>query len=565
MKKLIFTLFAVLTVFAVFAQNKQNQLICGSPSVDTKGAKSTWAEAGDFTATDIDGNTHTLSTYLNAGKTVIIDFSCAWCSPCWSLHQSGVFEELYDAYGPSGTDELVILWIEVENTNTLAQITGTQGSTGDAYADNTQGDWTEGGTWPIPIIDSHLPLQQFTELYEGFVPTVFMVCPSGFYKVITTECWDGSASVYAEVGTCPATGQVPVAQISGPSSAFIGNSASYENTGVSVDPITGYAWTFEGGTPATSTDANPSVTWDAAGEFEITLVVTNANGSSPEATHTVTVIDPGNVDDKMVTFEEIIVESTFPTVFSPYNWTTSDVDGGTVWSDFSDFGVTGAANAFSVYSQALAVSEWAPYAGDKCGFAMTNNPGAGNGSYNNDWFISPQFSLGTASSFSLYVRSTNATWGQEKYKIAVSTTDNLPASFTFLGAQANAPATWTQVTKDLSAYDGQQIYIAVNYVGTDTYAFMIDNLELTTTPSGSINLSLEETRVFPNPASDVLNINYANGASIRIFNNIGQEIYKLDNANEYNQIDVSSFEAGSYVVTVIKNNRTENHKLVLVK
>ncbi|MDD3687881.1 MAG: PKD domain-containing protein [Bacteroidales bacterium] len=406
MKKLIFTLFAVLTVFAVFAQNKQNQLICGSPSVDSKGTRATWAEAGDFTATDINGNTHTLSSYLSAGKTVIIDFSCAWCSPCWSVHQSGVFEELYNAYGPSGTDELVILWVEVESTNTAAQITGTSSGTAANHDTYSQGDWTEGGTWPIPIIDSHLPLQQFTELYEGYVPTVFMVCPSGYYKDVTDASWDGAATLYAEVGTCPAAGEVPVAEISGPSSAFIGNSASYENTGISVDPITGYAWTFEGGTPATSTDANPSVSWDAAGEFQITLVVTNANGSSPEATFTVTVIDPGNVDDKMVTFEEVIVETTFPTVFSPYNWTTVDVDGGTVWGDFSDFGVTGATNAFSVYSHTLAASDYAPYAGDKCGFAMTNN-----GSNNNDWFISPLINLGTASSFSVYVRSINAQWG----------------------------------------------------------------------------------------------------------------------------------------------------------
>ncbi|MDD3858607.1 MAG: choice-of-anchor J domain-containing protein [Bacteroidales bacterium] len=565
MKKLIFTLFAMLTVFATFAQNKNNHFICEQQSIELKGTRALWAEVGDFTATDIDGSTHTLSTYLNAGKTVIIDFSCAWCSPCWSLHSSGVLDDLHNTYGPAGTDEIVVLWIEIESTNTLAQISGTSSGTSSNHDTYSQGDWTVGGTWPVPIIDNAAPLNQFTELYEGYVPTVFMVCPSGFYKDVTDQCWTSAAAVYAEVGSCPASGQVPVAEISGPSSGYIGNNLSFSNEGVSVDPITSYAWTFENGTPATSDVANPSVSWATAGEYDVTLVVTNANGSSPVATHTVNIIDPGNVDDLFVTFEEIIVSTTFPTVFAPYNWTTVDVDGGTVWSDFSEFGVTGTTNAFSCYSHTLADSDYAPYAGDKCGFAMTNNPGAGNGSYNNDWFISPQITLGTGSSFSLYVRSTNASWGNEEYKIAVSTTDNVPASFIVLGTVAEAPATWTQVTKDLSEYDGLDIYIAVNYVGEDHFAFMIDNLQITTTPTdveGVLNL---KTQVFPNPANDQLNINFVTGANIRILNNLGQVVMSLDNAQEYNKIDISQFNAGTYFVSINKDNTIENHKLVIIK
>lgn len=35
--------------------------------------------APDFTATDIDGNTHSLSDYLAEGKTVILNVSATWC------------------------------------------------------------------------------------------------------------------------------------------------------------------------------------------------------------------------------------------------------------------------------------------------------------------------------------------------------------------------------------------------------------------------------------------------------------------------------------------------------
>ncbi|UXX77949.1 PKD domain-containing protein [Reichenbachiella carrageenanivorans] len=43
-----------------------------------------------------------------------------------------------------------------------------------------------------------------------------------------------------------------------------------------------YLWTFEGGTPATSSDKNPKVTYNSAGEFKVSLKVTNYAGTHTE-------------------------------------------------------------------------------------------------------------------------------------------------------------------------------------------------------------------------------------------------------------------------------------------
>jgi PKD repeat protein len=57
--------------------------------------------------------------------------------------------------------------------------------------------------------------------------------------------------------------------------AVLFNSTSFNNTtGLS------YAWTFEGGAPATSTLATPSVTYAVPGNYSTTLTVTNAAGTS---------------------------------------------------------------------------------------------------------------------------------------------------------------------------------------------------------------------------------------------------------------------------------------------
>ncbi|MDQ1353711.1 MAG: family peptidase, partial [Acidobacteriota bacterium] len=61
----------------------------------------------------------------------------------------------------------------------------------------------------------------------------------------------------------------------------VGNSVTF--TDQSTNNPTSWSWTFEGGTPATSTSQNPTVTYNTPGVFNVTLVASNAQGSDTEA------------------------------------------------------------------------------------------------------------------------------------------------------------------------------------------------------------------------------------------------------------------------------------------
>lgn len=56
-----------------------------------------------------------------------------------------------------------------------------------------------------------------------------------------------------------------------------GSAASFTDN--SINSPTSWSWSFEGGTPATSAVSNPGVTYNTAGTYDVTLIVSNAYGS----------------------------------------------------------------------------------------------------------------------------------------------------------------------------------------------------------------------------------------------------------------------------------------------
>jgi PKD repeat protein len=61
---------------------------------------------------------------------------------------------------------------------------------------------------------------------------------------------------------------------------YTGQSVTFTDTSINVP--TSWSWTFEGGTPGTSTDQNPVITYNTVGAYTVTLTASNAQGSDDE-------------------------------------------------------------------------------------------------------------------------------------------------------------------------------------------------------------------------------------------------------------------------------------------
>ena len=72
----------------------------------------------------------------------------------------------------------------------------------------------------------------------------------------------------------------PQADFSGNTTVTCGTSLTVNFTDNSTNTPTSWSWNFPGGSPATSTAQNPSVTYSAGGQYSVTLTATNASGST---------------------------------------------------------------------------------------------------------------------------------------------------------------------------------------------------------------------------------------------------------------------------------------------
>jgi PKD repeat protein len=150
----------------------------------------------------------------------------------------------------------------LSNTGELIRLTSPAGITVDSVEYSTSAPWPTEANGNGPSITICNPETE-NSVGDNWHASVNMIGTNG-----------NGDFIYGSPLMAPA----PVADFEANITELMGT-GSVEFTELSICNATSFAWEFEGGTPATSSDPNPTVTYNMAGDFDVTLTVTNETGS----------------------------------------------------------------------------------------------------------------------------------------------------------------------------------------------------------------------------------------------------------------------------------------------
>lgn len=204
MKKLLFS--ALVLAGSAFSSNAQ--LADGSIAPNfTVNAYQTWLSNQGLNS----NGSYTLYQYLDQGYTVFLDVSATWCGPCWNHHLTGALDDLYINHGPSGhygvsastTDDVMVIWLDGDGTTADATMLDGAGSIGNWIEPNATL-----GQIPFPMSNPPAAIaNQINDGYEiAYFPTIYKICPN---RTVTEVGQLTATGFYNTVNSCPPPASAP--------------------------------------------------------------------------------------------------------------------------------------------------------------------------------------------------------------------------------------------------------------------------------------------------------------------------------------------------------------------
>ena len=336
-------------------------------------------------------------------------------------------------------------------------------------------------------------------------------------------------------------------------------------TNLSGNCASTYAWTFAGGTPATSTDPNPTVTFATAGTYVVTLVASNSNGASAPKTFTVQVQGAALAVPYAEQFAAGIPvawgvlnpDNDLTWMAAPNTLLKNGTRGTAVVMPFSTYAAVGQRDSLQSPAFDLRAQPQASLRFDLA-YAPTDLQGINNDSL----------------AVLVYTACSNTKLGQVYLKSAANgLATTLPRATTVF--TPSSPSQWRQENVDLTPYLGKQVYlrfVAYNQYGNNLYLsnVRVDNAALLATRALTDSPALQ---VFPNPVAGgrslTLLLPAAMGtASVRLVDALGRTSWQatvaLNPAAATRQLLDAPLTAGLYTVLCQTANGQQYSRRVVI-
>ncbi len=356
-------------------------------------------------------------------------------------------------------------------------------------------------------------------------------------------------------------------------------------TDTSTPAATSWNWSFPGGTPLSSTQQNPSVTFNSAGTHNVTLTATNANGSNTSSPFAITVYTNPTAPTISFNGVDLICSATA----TSYQWYLNGaiISGATgqthVPATAGNYTVSITnSNNCSVISGAyvhstpppvasFTASQTAVCAGSIVNFTDTSIPAAtswswsfqgGTPSTSNQQ--NPSVTYNNAGAYNATLTATNANGGTTSSPMVITVNANPSApTISYNGIELECSATaisyqWYFNGNILPGAIGQTHIPATS--GDYTVSITNGNNCSATSPfynhitsNISSNNHGFQLKVYPNPTLGILNIEFSSSIlSLQVFNLLGEIISDVSVADKQKllKIDISGNAPGVYFIRI---------------
>ncbi|MCM1040812.1 MAG: choice-of-anchor J domain-containing protein [Bacteroides sp.] len=308
-----------------------------------------------------------------------------------------------------------------------------------------------------------------------------------------------------------------------------------------------------------------TVTLPAYGQKEVTFT---ADLSAPSTTYKIVVMAALEGDENPAndTFSKEVIsfEPADPYVmdfeycrdfaiadFTPA-WQSVDKDGANTydWAEVSfpgsgsDFGFM----AFNPSATTPAIdNQMTVHGGKRVGVSFPSI-----GTDNNDWLISPKLKMAEdKAGMEMWVSGFGS--NAASFNVLVSSSDNID-DFEVVYSKENVEVGWSQITVDLSRYNGKEVYVAIQCTTKEQAVFMVDDIVVKKpAASNSVSELASQLSLYPNPARQtvVINSNSVQIEQISIFNVSGMQVYSSTSLQTHQfRYNVSKLNAGMYFARV---------------